>query len=113
MQAPTCWRKKLSGSATDTGPIDQDELGQETTELKLERTTAHNPSVFENWMPPDTRTETTAGIKPRRTNTRRKTNATTLCLNGFIFQACKPRAMRARSGEYLGYFIFFDFIFWF
>ena len=52
-------RKTLSGSATETGPIDAEKLGQETTALKLKCTTAHNSSVFENWMPPDTRTETT------------------------------------------------------
>ena len=52
-------RKTLSESGTETAPLDAEKLGQVTTALILERTTAPNSSVFENWMPPDTRTETT------------------------------------------------------
>ena len=33
------------------------------------------------------------------------------CLDVFTFQACKPRVMRARPGEYLGSFVFLDFNF--
>ena len=43
-----------SGAATDTGPIFEEKLGQASTDLKIENTTARNSSVFEIWMPPDT-----------------------------------------------------------
>ena len=56
-------RKSVPGSATETGPLDAEKLVQATAALKLERTTAPNSAVFEDWMPPDTRTETTTGIK--------------------------------------------------
>ena len=64
-------------------------------------------------MPPDTRTELllVSSEKPRRTTTRTKTNTAMFCLDAFTFQACKPRVMRARPGEYLGSFVFLDLYF--
>ena len=64
-------------------------------------------------MPPDTRTETTAGIKwkAQENNYQNENKHCDVCLDAFIFQACKPRVMRARPGEYLGSFVFLDFYF--
>lgn len=43
----------------------------------------------------------------------KQTLITRFRLDGLIFRAWKPHVMRARSGEYVGYFSFLVFLFWF